>query len=484
MLGCRITGRLGEPEVVNSMGPRAPSSIALAVVALMAVSSNAIFINRMPRIATNLGVLTPEVIEVGRGWSTPLRTGQCEARFHIACYQPDQLQVAYDLPALFRTGIDGRNETIIVVDPFGSPTISSDLGVFDEVSKLPAPPSFKVIEPAGLVPSYVGRGLRLTWAAETSLDVEYAHVMAPGAGIILVETPAAEIEGTSGFAQIVEAERYVIKHRLGEVISQSFGATENTFATKKSLLSLRTAYVAAARARITVVASVGDNGATNLRTDAATLYSYRVTSWPGSDPLVTGVGGSQLHLNARGLRTARDNVWNDTYSVATNKFIVGDNGPNPLAGGGGKSVIFARPSYQSSVRAVVGGERGVPDVSMSAACNGAVEVYQSFGGEKAGWYPECGTSEAAPLFAGVVALADQYAGHALGVLNPALYHLAALRAPGIVDIISGNNSVSFTQGGRLQKVTGFDAHRGYDLASGIGTVNAFLLVHELAKLVG
>jgi len=116
---------------------------------------------------------------------------------------------------------------------------------------------------------------------------------------------------------------------------------------------------------------------------------------------------------------------------------------------------------------------------MSAACNGAVDTYQSFPGQAAGWYPTCGTSEATPLFAGVVALADQLAGHPLGVINPALYALSAEHAPGIVDITKGNNTVSWTVGTKLQTVTGYQALKGYDLATGVGTVDAAKFVPEL-----
>ncbi len=108
--------------------------------------------------------------------------------------------------------------------------------------------------------------------------------------------------------------------------------------------------------------------------------------------------------------------------------------------------------------------------------------YQSFGGQTPGWYPVCGTSEATPLFSGIVALADQVAGHKLGLLNPYLYALSAAHAPGIVDITKGNNTVTFPQNGRNYAVTGFSALHGYDLASGVGTVNAAAFVPELAYL--
>ncbi len=127
---------------------------------------------------------------------------------------------------------------------------------------------------------------------------------------------------------------------------------------------------------------------------------------------------------------------------------------------------------------------------MSGACNGAADMYQSFPGQQPGWYPTCGTSEATPEFAGIVALADQVAGHPLGLINPALYRLLAA-APelrehhiplGIVDVTRGGNTVSFRQDGRLRTVTGFRARPGYDLASGTGTVNARYFVPQLVAV--
>ncbi len=430
-------------------------------------------------------VVQPGAVHVRGASKAPPTTAYCERHFKIACYEPAQIRRAYNLGPLLRRRIDGRGQTIVIVDSFGSPTVAHDLAVFDKAFKLPAPPSLTAIQPAGRVPAYDPKNSDMVgWAGETALDVEWAHTMAPGARILLVETPVSETEGTVGFPQIVAAEKYVINHHLGGVISQSFSATEETFPSKAALLALRGAYIDAARRGVTVLAASGDSGAADVKFDQSTYYLHPVTSWPDSDPLVTGIGGTQLHLNARGGRTAPDNVWNDTYSVATNQFLSGGNGPNPMASGGGKSVVFARPGYQNRVQDVVGRQRGVPDISMSGACNGAADVYQSFAGQPAGWYPICGTSEATPLFAGVVALADQVAHHGLGVINPALYRLSALRAPGIVDVTGGNNTVSFSQGGKLHTVHGLSARRGYDLAAGVGTVNAASFVFELAALAG
>jgi subtilase family serine protease len=428
-------------------------------------------------------LIHPAVDHVGHASSQPPTTAQCESAFHVACYEPAQIQQAYNLPMLYTMNVTGKGATIVIVDSFGSPSILKDLATFDATFGLPAPPSFQIIQPVGAVPPFdPANSQMIGWAGETSLDVEYAHTIAPGANILLVETPVSETEGVTGFPQIVQAEEYVIKHHLGDVISQSFSATEQTFPSKASVQALRGAYLDAQRNNITVLAATGDNGAANVGLDGSTFYTFPTTTWPPSDPLVTGVGGTQLHLDANGNHTSPDTVWNDTYSVPANQFIVGDNGPNALAAGGGKSVLFSRPDYQTLVRGVVGNSRGVPDISMSAACNGAVDVYQSVPGIPAGWYPTCGTSEATPLFAGIVALADQVAHHSLGLINPALYAMSALHEPGLVDVTRGNNTVTFTQKGQQFTVPGYTAGPGYDLASGLGTVNAAQFVPELAFL--
>ena len=326
-------------------------------------------------------LIAPSLIHAAGPSARPPTTAACERSYHIACYSPVQVQRAYQVPALLGRGITGMGQTIVIVDSYGSPTVRRDLAVFDATFHLPPPPGLAIIAPAGRVPPYRATSNRQGWAGETDLDVEYAHAMAPGAKILLVETPTSENEGTTGFPQIVTAEEYVINHHLGGVISQSFSATEQTFPSPRSLLALRGAYLDAARSGVTVLAAAGDSGPADLKFNQVSYYLYPVTSWPDSDPLVTGIGGTQLRLNAVGGRIAPDRVWNDTYNAAAAAFIAGGAGPSPLAGGGGRSVIFGRPRYQNGVQAVVAGRRGVPDISMSAACNGSVVAYQSFPGQ-------------------------------------------------------------------------------------------------------
>jgi subtilase family serine protease len=406
----------------------------------------------------------------------PPDTAWCRANLRHACYRPAQLQRAYGLEPLFAKGLDGRGRTIALVDSFGSPTIAADLHHFDTTFGLPDPPALTVIHPAGAPPAFNPADADMIgWAEETTLDVEWAHVMAPGARLLLVETPVSETEGITGFPEIVRAENHVVDHHLADVISMSFGATEETFPSPAALLGLRSAFRNAAEEGITVLGASGDNGATAERLDQSCCYPARVNSWPSSDPLVTSVGGTRLDLDAAGNRRSPDTAWTD---------VDGDG-----ATGGGVSSIFERPDFQDGVRSVVGAWRGTPDISMNAAIDGAVVFYYSFANPQAsrgGWHLVGGTSEATPLFAGVVAIADQAAGHRLGLLNDRLYRLARRQRSGIVDVVGGNNSLTFCQAACATRapvmvtVEGYDSVAGFDLATGLGTVDAALLVRALA----
>jgi subtilase family serine protease len=431
--------------------------------------------------AANVAPMPMAQLLSNHAFLTPPTTADCEAQLGLACYAPFQFQKAYNLGPLYKKGFTGKGETIVIVDSYGFQGIGQELQAFDHAFNLPAPPHFVILQPEGPIPPFnpTKRPAMVGWAQETSLDVEYAHAIAPDANILLVETPVAETIGVTGFPEIVAAENYVIDHHLGTVITQSFAAPEQTFPNADSLRDLRSAYKNAAAHGVTVLAASGDQGPSGPKTltsqgFAATYFLRRVAEWPSDDPLVTGVGGLQLFLNANGAKTQPDAVWNDTALFGS-----------PAASGGGTSSIFARPWYQNGVASTVGSARGFPDIAMSAAVNGAALVYLNANAAQgtAGFYLIGGTSEASPEFSGIIAIADQMAGHGLGLINPALYAMEAAGAPGIVDVTAGNNTVTFPQAGATHTVHGFAAVDGYDLASGVGSVNAALFVPELVAAV-
>ena len=403
------------------------------------------------------------------GLKDPPLTSFCLVKFHISCYNPQQFQKHYNLGPLYADGFNGAGHTIVIVDSFGSPTAKHDLDVFDNTYNLP-PADLTIAAPVGAIPPFdPNNGDHVGWAQETTLDIEMAHLIAPGAKLLLLETPVAETEGVQGFPEIVAAENWAINHHMGDVISQSFGATEETFPgplpNNAAILGLRSAFKNAARHGVAVLAASGDLGSTDALFDTSCCYPFQVNSWPSSDPLVTSIGGTQLHMNDAGTSLASDNVWNEPK--------------RQIAGGGGFSKVFERPRFQNHVRSVVGDQRGTPDISMSAAVDGGAIVYYSF--VNPGYHIFGGTSEASPLFSGIVAIAAQIAGERISNLNQRLYDMGRNHAPGIVDVTIGNNTETFTPAtGPDVTVPGFNAVPGYDLASGWGTVDANQFCRQLA----
>ena len=214
---------------------------AVASLALIAAFGALVAARSAP--ASRVAVATPmSVLLGGAHWAQPPTTAQCVNRPGSPAIGRRSSSRPTTSVAL-RRALNGAGQTIIIVDSFGSPTIMGDLATFDRSSTCRAPPHFSVLQPVGAVPPFdPTNATMVNWAIETSLDVEYSHAMAPGASIVLLETPVAETEGTVGFPEIIAAENYAINNHLGDVISQSFGATEETFPCPAALLGLRSAY--------------------------------------------------------------------------------------------------------------------------------------------------------------------------------------------------------------------------------------------------
>ena len=391
------------------------------------------------------------------------------------CYSPQEMRRAYGLDRLIDEGMVGAGQTIIIIDSYGSPTIREDLKVFDRGYGLPDPPSFTVLAPLGTVPwdpnTYPDEP---GWAGEVTLDVEWAHAMAPGADIVLLTSPVDETEGVQGLPEFLALEQYALDNHLGNIISQSWSATENTLFLNTAgpqgpqvIRDFEAFYARAVREHVTVLCAEGDSGSADVETDGVTFYPYPVVDFPCTSPFATSVGGTSLYLDTSG-DYLYETVWNDSIG----------------AGGGGISQLFKEPFYQQlslpePVQKELGGMRGVPDISSNAGCFTTIVIYSSFpGGGEPGWYYICGTSEATPDWAGIVADLNQYAGHPLGWLNPILYAIGGDGQWSKIgrDITVGNNAW-------LAGVPGYSATPGWDPASGWGTPNLVELPGRVIKLL-
>lgn len=417
---------------------------------------------------------------MSRDTSQPPTDAYCRETFGTPCYSPQEMRTAYGMNGLINSGMVGAGETIVIIDSYGSPTIAADLAAFDAGFGLPDPPSFTVLSPLGTVPwnptLYPDQP---GWAAETTLDVEWAHAMAPGASIVLMTSPVDETEGVQGMPEFLELEKYALDHHLGKIISQSWGATENTLfrdtagpGGPKVIADYLAFQRRAAGEHVTLLAAAGDDGTSNPETDGVTFYPFPTVGFPASSPFVTAVGGTILTTDTSG-NYQSEVVWND---------------PGCCAGGGGISQLFEAPDYQRDslrreVREELGGMRGIPDISYNADCNNSIIIYLSyFGPGSAGWYGICGTSEGSPQWAGIVADLNQYAGRPLGFLNPALYAAGGFRQFYKFgrDITVGNNALLGVPGA---VAPGYSATPGWDLASGWGTPNFAKLPFDTCELL-
>ena len=407
------------------------------------------------------------VLRAGTGTAGPT-DAQCRKTAGVPCYSPQEIRRAYGLTDLIKGGSDGAGQTIVIIDSYGSPTAEADLAAFDQSYHLPAPPSFKVLHPLGTVPFDPTNSTQLGWAEETSLDVQWSHALAPAANIVVMTSPVAETEGVQGLPDFLKLEQYAVSHHVGNIISQSWAATENTLFTKagKELMGqFNSFYRTAGRNGVTFLGSTGDSGTANPNV-AGTTYPFPTVNFPAVSPYVTAVGGTSLYATTTG-KYQKETVWNDGPGSAT---------------GGGVSQYFPEPAYQRSLPAhdqkLLGGHRATPDVAFNADPDTGVPVALGFLGSNSGYYIFGGTSEGSPAWAGVVADLDQLAGHPLGFLNPALYALGAhhLLAPALAhDVTVGNNA----QG----PVAGYSAGWGWDATTGWGTPKLGLLAPQLVSAV-
>jgi subtilase family serine protease len=371
------------------------------------------------------------------------RVEELEPRVLLSILSPAQVRHAYGFDQIRFAANgrtfqgDGTGQTIAIVDAYDDPRIASDLHVFDQAFGLPDPVLVKAT-PEGPTPTSA------LWSSEIALDVEWAHAMAPGAKILLVEAASNDMMNLLGAVDFACRQPGVV------AVSMSWGASEfygenwydGYFVTPTDHLGGSSGQPGAAGlpGGITFVASSGDWGA------------WYGTDWPAVSPKVLSVGATALTLDSMG-NYAGESAWRWS--------------------GGGYSSYEYEPYYQDTAQRT--GWRSNPDVAAVGAWMTGLWVYDSMNGA---WFSDSGTSAAAPQWAALIAVADQ--GRALageGSLDgasqtlPALYQLAH-SSPGTYfhDITSGNN--------------GYATTAGYDPVTGLGTPRADALVSALVNLGG
>ena len=398
------------------------------------------------------------------------------------CYDIYQLRHAYGIDNLIKAGFDGKGKTVVIVDAFQSPNIVSELNTFDTFYGLPGLNglggkknsklgTFTQVAPDGLTPFDETNPYHTGWAEEITLDVLYAHALAPGANITLV------LSKSDDDADILSATQYAVDHALGDVISQSFGENESCVDTNL-LKAEHVLFVKATLKGITLVAASGDQGAAEPTCDGSSFVL--AASSPASDPLVTAVGGTDLSAAGYCLASQGCNPKKNPAPGTYQGEVVWNEFDSSWVSGGGFSVLYSQPFYQL-LAFHSSKQRGVPDVSLNASITHGVLTWLDVPGDYTGWVTFGGTSVGTPGWAAIVAIADQKAGHDLGFINMALYLLATNKktyTADFHDITSGNNSVV-----EDVAVTGFDAGPGWDAATGLGSPAADQLVNSLIKMV-
>jgi subtilase family serine protease len=403
-----------------------------------------------------------------------------------ACYTPARFRVAYGIQPLLDRGIDGQGDTVtdlvpaVSNAPAGSTTIvqpgstttqtagppgqppavtdiRQDLERFDSLFRLPA-------ARIQVVTSLAVSASRWQAGDEEVGDLEEVHMVAPAATLrVVLMPPSVQNSAKTATADMIAGLRVAVSGT--DVALISWGLGEHFF-TKAQAAEMNSVLLGAAAHHVTAIASSGDTGPfSDMQPFGRT--PVKEVSLPASDPLVLAVGGTTLTVNPSTGAYISETAWNTSTDFVQ---------PGS-ASGGGFSHLYARPAYQDGVPGI-GAKRGVPDVAGDAdAQDGAPIVYAS--GSTPWIAPASGAEAAAPLWGGLVALADQYAHHDLGLVNPAIYRIArgSRYHQAFHDITTGNNIMTMPY---PVGTAGYRTAPGWDPATGWGSPDAQVLVPLLA----
>ncbi|MEN3342287.1 MAG: hypothetical protein V7644_1691 [Actinomycetota bacterium] len=391
------------------------------------------------------------------------------APWTVRGYTPSQIKGAYGI-----SGYDGAGQTVAVIDAYASPTILDDVNHWSTNRGLPTmnPGQFQqVVAPGTLRRPENPRQDPQGWYGEETLDVEAVHGMAPAAKIVYVGAP-------NNYQDLDAAMNHVVDGHLAQIVTNSYGFSTE-FLPRGFVKPLEDTFVQAAAEGIGVYFSSGDSG------DETSVGGAAVTDWPAVSPWVTAVGGTALGVSAANTRaletgwgTSNYNCNATTHTCTRTGWLYG--------AGGGVSRVFGEPSYQRDAGLNLTG-RGVPDVAALADPQTGLLVGQTQSFPDGNYYDEFrigGTSLASPVFAGLMALADQKAGAPHGFANPVFY----ANRGSFYDVTSVKTAVArrnYVNGvdasdGTVDRLRTFDdysgsptqhTNAGWDNVTGLGTPN-------------
>lgn len=349
-------------------------------------------------------------------------------------YTPTELRNAYNLNPLISAGYTGTGQKVALFELDGF--VQSNITQYVNNYGLGSPTPSTV-----LVDGY--NGAAGDGQVEVELDIEVINAIAPKANIIVYEGPNTD----SG---VIDTYQRIATDNTAKVVSISWGLCELDSSTSE-MNSLHTIFQQMASQGQSVFAASGDDGAYDCRRTGTSNSSKLAVDNPANDPYVTGVGGTYLTLSGSSYGSER--VWGTSS--------------NSSGGGGGVSTVFTKPSFQTGTGTTSFTGRGVPDVAADADPASGYSIYST-----GKWGVVGGTSAAAPLWAGIAAINNQYAAANgktnLGYANPTLYRMfnTAQTYTAYHDITTGNNLY-------------YSAAAGYDLASGVGTPDAYNLIRDI-----
>jgi subtilase family serine protease len=441
------------PLIARALNPRTKKPYAPVQISKLAKPSS------FPTgFITNQCLSAPQTFTLEFGTPPVLPQGVYSGTLYeasgIPCaYQPQQLQTAYGLNAVYEQGLDGTGQTIVLVEGYGYPTIENDANAYFKLTGLPLlnKTNFSIIYPEGK-PADPNAGILTGWEVEIALDVQSAHTIAPGAKILVVATNGQDSED---FQYSID---YVANNNLGYSISNSYEEDTDIVAGALEQTSWDEALEIATAQGVSANFSTGDSGDNGLGTPIG------APGVPSVAPHATAVGGTSILNDVSHPGSTITTSWGDTLSF----LVGGDTVLDPPeaygfigGGGGGESVFFPKPSWQASLP---GKGRQTPDVSALADPNTGVTIVVTEDGLQ---FLQCcwgGTSLSSPIFSAIWAIANQYAGEPLGQAAPAI---AALPYGGIQDVLPTTDSTKNNVTAVITDSNGTTTYSPADLFSGL-----------------